>query len=38
MRERVALHGGALRAGPDPAAVRGGWLVDAVFTPGQVPG
>jgi signal transduction histidine kinase len=38
MRERVALHGGVLRAGPDPAAVRGGWLVDAVFTPGQVPG
>jgi signal transduction histidine kinase len=34
MRERVALHGGVLRAGPDPA---GGWLVDAAFRPGQVP-
>ena len=31
MRERVALHGGVLRAGPDPA---GGWLVDATFRPG----
>jgi signal transduction histidine kinase len=55
MRERVALHGGTLRAGPvpmapvapvapmapkdpeDPTSVRGGWLVDAVFAPGQVP-
>ena len=33
MRERVALHGGVLRAGPDPA---GGWLVDATFRPEQV--
>ncbi len=32
MRERVALHGGTLRAGPDPA---GGWLVDATFRAGQ---
>jgi signal transduction histidine kinase len=28
MRERVALHGGTLRAGP---ATAGGWAVDAVF-------
>jgi signal transduction histidine kinase len=35
MRERVALHGGVLRAGP---ADSGGWLVDAVFAPEQVPG
>ena len=33
MRERVALHGGVLRAGPDPA---GGWLVDATFRAEQV--
>jgi signal transduction histidine kinase len=32
MRERVALHGGTLRAGPAPA---GGWLVEAIFRPGQ---
>jgi signal transduction histidine kinase len=35
MRERVALHGGVLRAGP---AAAGGWLVDASFRPGQVSG
>jgi signal transduction histidine kinase len=34
MRERVALHGGVLRAGPAPG---GGWLVDATFRPEQVP-
>jgi len=28
MRERAALHGGTLRAGPNPA---GGWLVEAVL-------
>jgi signal transduction histidine kinase len=28
MRERVALHGGTLRAGPGPG---GGWLVEAVL-------
>jgi signal transduction histidine kinase len=32
MRERVALHGGTLRAGP---ATAGGWLVEAIFRPGQ---
>jgi len=47
MRERVALHGGTLRAAPiapidpkvpaAPETVRGGWLVDAVFAPGHVP-
>ena len=30
MRERAALHGGTLRAGPDPAA-PGGWLVEATL-------
>jgi signal transduction histidine kinase len=30
MRERAALHGGTLRAGPDPAAPRG-WLVEATL-------
>jgi signal transduction histidine kinase len=34
MRERVALHGGTLSAGPAPG---GGWLVEATFAPGQVP-
>jgi signal transduction histidine kinase len=33
MRERAALHGGTLRAGP---ADGGGWLVEATFRP--VPG
>jgi len=33
MRERAALHGGTLRAGP---ADDGGWLVEATFRP--VPG
>jgi hypothetical protein len=28
MRERVALHGGTLRAGP---AAGGGWLVEAIL-------
>ncbi|MDQ2812325.1 MAG: sensor histidine kinase [Actinomycetota bacterium] len=32
MRERVALHGGTLRAGPVTA---GGWVVEAIFRPGQ---
>jgi signal transduction histidine kinase len=32
MRERVALHGGTLRAGP---ATAGGWLVEAIFRPAQ---
>jgi signal transduction histidine kinase len=36
MRERVALHGGALRTGPGPAAA-GGWLVEASFRVAQVP-
>jgi signal transduction histidine kinase len=30
MRERVALHGGTLRAGPDPDAPEG-WLVEATL-------
>jgi signal transduction histidine kinase len=39
MRERVALHGGTLRAGP---AADGGWLVEAILRtaaprPGGVP-
>jgi signal transduction histidine kinase len=34
MRERVALHGGALYAGPAPG---GGWLVETAFRPDQVP-
>jgi signal transduction histidine kinase len=34
MRERVALHGGALCAGPAP---DGGWLVETAFRPEQVP-
>ncbi len=34
MRERVALHSGTLSAGPAPG---GGWLVEAIFAPGQVP-
>jgi len=34
MRERVALHGGALCAGPAPG---GGWLVETAFWPEQVP-
>ena len=33
MRERLALHGGTLSAGP---ASGGGWLVEAVFAPEQV--
>jgi signal transduction histidine kinase len=36
MRERVALHGGVLRAGPGPASA-GGWLVEAGFRVEQVP-
>ena len=36
MRERVALHGGMLRAGPGPAAA-GGWLVEVSFRVEQVP-
>ncbi len=32
MRERIALHGGTLRAGPADA---GGWLVEAIFRSGQ---
>jgi signal transduction histidine kinase len=36
MRERVALHGGVLRAGPGPATA-GGWLVEASFRVEQVP-
>jgi signal transduction histidine kinase len=34
MRERVALHGGTLSAGP---AYGGGWLVEAIFRSGPVP-
>jgi hypothetical protein len=30
MRERAALHGGTLRAGPNPDAPAG-WLVEATF-------
>ena len=30
MRERAALHGGTLRAGPDPDAPAG-WLVEATL-------
>jgi len=30
MRERAALHGGTLRAGPNPATA-GGWLVEATL-------
>jgi hypothetical protein len=30
MRERAALHGGTLRAGPDPD-VPEGWLVEAIL-------
>ncbi len=30
MRERAALHGGTLRAGPDPDAPEG-WLVEATL-------
>jgi hypothetical protein len=30
MRERTALHGGTLRAGPDPDAPAG-WLVEATL-------
>jgi signal transduction histidine kinase len=36
MRERVALHGGVLRAGPGPVTA-GGWLVEASFRVEQVP-
>jgi hypothetical protein len=36
MRERVALHGGMLRAGPGPV-IAGGWLVEASFRVEQVP-
>jgi signal transduction histidine kinase len=36
MRERVALHGGVLRAGPGPATADG-WLVEASFRVEQVP-
>jgi signal transduction histidine kinase len=36
MRERVALHGGVLRAGPGPLTA-GGWLVEASFRVEQVP-
>ena len=36
MRERVALHGGVLRAGPGPASADG-WLVEASFRVEQVP-
>jgi signal transduction histidine kinase len=32
MRERVALHGGTLSAGPAPGR---GWLVEAIFAPGE---
>ncbi len=35
MRERAALHGGSLRAGPCPG---GGWLVEAMLRPGTAPG
>jgi signal transduction histidine kinase len=34
MRERAALHGGALQAGP---AAGGGWVVSATLRPGQGP-
>jgi hypothetical protein len=30
MRERAALHGGTLRAGPNPDT-REGWLVEATL-------
>ena len=30
MRERAALHGGTLRAGPNPGPA-GGWLVEATL-------
>jgi len=30
MRERAALHGGTLHAGPDPDAAEG-WLVEATL-------
>ena len=33
MRERAALHGGTLRAGPDPNH-SAGWLVEAILVPG----
>jgi signal transduction histidine kinase len=33
MRERAALHGGTLRAGPDPNHPAG-WLVEAILVPG----
>jgi hypothetical protein len=36
MRERVALYGGVLRAGPGPVTA-GGWLVEASFRVEQVP-
>ena len=36
MRERAALHGGTLRAGPDPDSPNhsAGWLVEAILVPG----
>ena len=33
MRERAALHGGTLHAGPDPNHPEG-WLVEAILVPG----